>query len=405
MPPLADASAPTVLPDGLVERARAIDAEAIGALAFELLSMWAPPGHETEVAVRLAAAFREVAGLDDVQLDEEFPGSPSIIAWLRGDEPGPTIQWHGHLDAIDVPHAPARREGDTLHGRGACDMRAACAALVWAAKALRESGLPRRGNVLITLHGLHESGGNEPLHRLIERGIHGDAAISGEVGGGLTLPVASLGLTFWSIVVKRPGGSLHETNAAPDLLRPLAVGRLLLERLDRLNERLAAHTHPYVGAESVYVGKFTCGDYFNTVPERCELAGTRRHGPGTSLAAVRDELEGLVEAVRHETGADIETHWNSIAEAFSLDPSESIVAAIREANIAVTGHDLSLVGMRASGNAVHFQQEARIPAVYYGADYSTAHSDHESVSVSDLARIAGGYALASALYLEGAPRT
>jgi acetylornithine deacetylase len=391
--------------DGLRVAARNLDAEPIGALALELLEMWAPPGHEAAVAARMVEAFREIGGVSEVSLDAEFPESPSVVAWLRGSEPGRTVQWHGHLDAIDVPQAPAHRDGDVLHGRGACDMRAACAAMVYAARLLREAGLPRRGNVLITLHGMHESGGNEPLHGLIGRGIHGDAAISGELGGGRTLAVNSLGLTFWTIVVSRPGGSLHETNAPPGLVRPLEVGRLLMERLDALNARLSERVHPYVGAESVYVARCVCGDYFNTVPERCELAGTRRHGPDGSLAAVRDELEALVDEVRRETGAQIETNWNGIAEAFSLDVEHPIVAAIQRANVDLLGHELELVGSRASGNAVHFQHEAHIPAIYYGADYRTAHSDHESVSVADLARIAGGYALGSAYYLDGRPPT
>lgn len=403
MPASAEFAPEAVLPSGLLERARGIDAEEIGTLALELLEMWAPPGRESLVAARLARAFREIAGLGEVTLDAEFLGSPSVIAWMRGCEPGPTIQWHGHLDAIDVPHAPARREGDTLHGRGACDMRAACAAMVWAAKVLRESGLPRCGNVLITLHGLHESGGNEPLHRLIARGIHGDAAISGELGAGRTLAVASMGLTFWRITARRPGGTVHETNVPDEGVRPLEVGRLLLQRLDELHARLQQRVHPRLGGESVYIGKFVCGDYFNTVPEQCELAGTRRHGPGTTLSAVRDELEALVASVREETGTDIEANWNGIAEAFSLDLEHPIVSALQQANRDLTGRDLELVGSRASGNAVHFQQEAGIPCVYYGADYSTAHSDHESVSVADLGRIAGGYALASARYLAGPP--
>lgn len=198
---------------------------------------------------------------------------------------------------------------------------------------------------------------------------------------------------------------MHETNAPEGVVRPLEVGRLLMERLDALNVRLQQRRYPRIGGESVYVGKFVSGDYFNTVPEQCELAGTRRHGPGTTLAAVRDELEALVEAVREETGAAIEAAWNGIAEAFSLNVDHLVVTALRRANRALTGRDLEFVGSRASGNAVHFQQEAGVPCVYYGADYSTAHSDHESVSIADLGRIAGGFALASALYLEGSAAT
>ena len=51
---------------------------------------------------------------------------------------------------------------------------------------------------------------------------------------------------------------------------------------------------------------FRSGDYYNRVPTTCSIAGTRRHLAGGSHAEVHAELEGLVEAVRRETGAGIE---------------------------------------------------------------------------------------------------
>jgi hypothetical protein len=44
-------------------------------------------------------------------------------------------------------------------------------------------------------------------------------------------------------------------------------------------------------------------------------------------------------------------------------------------------------------------REAGIPAVGYGPDPSTNHSDQESIAVEELSRIAGGFALATAAYL------
>ena len=68
------------------------------------------------------------------------------------------------------------------------------------------------------------------------------------------------------------------------------------------------------------------------------------------------------------------------------------------------GNELRLTRGRVATNAVHFVQEAGIPAVGYGPDAITNHSDHEELAVSELSRIAGGFALASALYLERAAR-
>ena len=113
--------------DRLRERARTLDPEPIAELAMRMIELWTPPGSERPMAELAAASLRE-AGVDDVVLDEEFEGSPSVIARIPGRRPGPTIQWHGHMDAIATPQGEPRREGDTIHGRGASDMKGAIAA-------------------------------------------------------------------------------------------------------------------------------------------------------------------------------------------------------------------------------------------------------------------------------------
>jgi LysW-gamma-L-lysine carboxypeptidase len=165
----------------LRDACRTIDPEPIASLALDLLHIWSPPGREAVIADRMAAELSDAGAR--VRLDREYPDSPSVIAEL-GSADGPTIQWHGHLDAIDVEHTPPERLGDRLIGRGAADMKGPDAAMVAAVRLLRAHDQPIAGRVLITLHGKHESGGNEPLHALIARGIHGDAVITGELGGG-----------------------------------------------------------------------------------------------------------------------------------------------------------------------------------------------------------------------------
>jgi succinyl-diaminopimelate desuccinylase len=380
----------------LREACRQIDPEPIAATTLDLLGIWSPPGHESAMADRLAAELSDAGA--SVRLDREFPNSPSVIAEL-GPGDGPTIQWHGHLDAIDVEHTPPERRDDLLVGRGAADMKGPDAAMVTAIRLLREHGLPARGRVLVTLHGMHESGGNEPLHALIARGIHGDAVITGELGGGTELPIGGLGLTFWEIAVERPGMSVHETVAEPGTIDPVEVGRLLHAELAELRDRLAA-APPHDPKPSLFIGKFVSGDYPNRLPVRAALAGTRRHDETSDLAAVATELESLVDGVRRRTGALIELRAVPIAESFSVDPAEPIVGAMLDAHRDLFGGELRKVRARVATNAVHFVREAGIPAVGYGPDPITNHSDHEQLPISELSRIAGGFALASAYYLE-----
>lgn len=380
----------------LRDACRQIDPEPIATTTLDLLRIWSPPGREAAMADRLAAELSEAGAT--VRLDREFPNSPSVIAEL-GPGGGPTIQWHGHLDAIDVEHSPPERRDDRLVGRGAADMKGPDAAMVAAVRLLRDHGLPTRGRVLVTLHGMHESGGNEPLHALIARGIHGDAVITGELGGGTELPIGGLGLTFWEIVVERPGMSVHETVAEPGAIDPVEVGRLLHAALVELRDRLADEPGP-LPKPSLFIGKFVAGDYFNRLPVRAELAGTRRHDETSNLAAVAAELDVLVEGVRRATGASIELRAVPIAESFSVDPGERIVGAMLDAHRDLFKRDLRLVRARVATNAVHFVQEAGIPAIGYGPDPITNHSDHEELAIGELSRIAAGFALASAYYLE-----
>ncbi|MBX3028998.1 MAG: M20/M25/M40 family metallo-hydrolase [Chloroflexi bacterium] len=376
----------------LVAACRAVDPGPLADLTLELLRTWSPPGSETVMAERMAAALEAVGAR--VRLDAEFPGSPSVIAEM-GTANGPTLQWHGHLDAIDVPHADPVREGDLLVGRGAADMKGPLAAMVGAADLLRRHDLPRHGRLLITFHGRHESGGNEPLHALIARGIHGDAVITGELGGGRELPVGGLGLTFWEVSVERPGMAIHETLADPGTLDPVEVGRLLHEALAGLRDRIAGRGGSSSGA-SLFVGRFTAGDYFNRSPNAATLQGTRRHDVDETLADVEAELRATIDEVALRSGTPITLEVTPIAEAFDVDPEAAIVRAMRGAHRDLFGNELRLVRGRVASNAVHFVQEAGIPAVAYGPDHATNHSDREVLPVAELARLAGGFALASA---------
>ncbi len=383
----------------LLERCRSVDPEPIAQLTMRMLEAWSPPGHEAEMAAIAHRALID-AGAEDVTLEDEFPESPSVIAWLRSGHPGPTLQWHGHLDAIATGHAPARREDGVIHGRGASDMKGALAAQIEAVKILREQGFPERGDVLITFHGLHEEGRSAPLHRLIERGIHGDAAIIGELGSPTELITSSRGLTFWDFEISRPGEPIHEQNAPAGTVHPIRAGRVLLDRLIDLADDLSIGRMEPRG--SLFVGQFQSGDYYNRVPNRALLSGSRRHHAENTLAEVRAQLFALSQDVAGETGAAIEPRIHSLMEAYEIDPEVRIARALRLANQQLTGHVMASVSSRATGNAADFVREAGIPAVYYGCAYATAHSNEEQVSLADLAQVAGAYALTTAYFLSDA---
>ena len=79
--------------------------------AFDLVAIPSPTGDSQAAAEYYADRLRELGA--EVRFDEDIPGSPSVIAYVNGAHPGPTLELAGHLDVIpveqDAPYHPGRR--------------------------------------------------------------------------------------------------------------------------------------------------------------------------------------------------------------------------------------------------------------------------------------------------------
>lgn len=364
-----------------------VDADRIMQLTLDMVRIPSPPGRERAVSEFYAAELRR-AGLS-VELDSEFPGSPSVVAWLRGGNDGPTLQLDGHTDTVDLPGPEPRFEAGYIHGRGSEDMKASLAAMAEAARILCEAGVQLQGDLLLTAHGRHESATNETLISLIEKGVHGDAVIVTELGGK-DLPVTGMGLVFWEIRIAGDEEGIHETVAEAGAPHALMAGYRAVQLLQEKAAELARIQHPYLGAESIFIGRFQGGDYFNRMPAACVIGGTRRFGPGCRLDEIRAEFAQLAGRLQAESGAEVEV-WLDGIEGYRVDENEKLAKALLRSHQQVTGEKLPLAGTRAAANVPHFVHLAHVPALYYGASYLTAHSDHERVELAQVVRAAKVY--------------
>lgn len=375
--------------------AEKVDPQRIMNLTLDMVRIPSPPGEERAVSEFYADVLC-AAGLD-VEMDDEFPGSPSVVAWLRGRRGGPTLQLDGHTDTVDLPGPEPRFEEGYIHGRGSEDMKASLAAMAEAARVLREAGIQLKGDLLLTAHGRHESATNETLISLIEKGVHGDAVIVTELGGK-DLPITGMGLAFWELRIAGDEEGIHETVADAGAPHAVMAGHRTVQLLQEKAAELADIQHPYLGAESIFIGRFQGGDYFNRMPASCVIGGTRRFGPGYSLTKIREEFASLAAQVQEESGAEVEV-WLDGIEGYSVDENERLAEALLLAHQQVTGEELPLAGTRAAANVPHFVHLAHVPALYYGASYLTAHSDYERVELAQVVRATKVYIHAILAYL------
>ena len=114
-----------------------------------------PDGDENSVA-RFVAGYLEKAGFE-VRTEEVAPGRPNVWAVWEGDRPGKTLLFEAHTDVVtegsaeEWNHPPfgAERDGGRIYGRGACDTKGNLAAAVVAVRAIRDSGVPFPGRLVL----------------------------------------------------------------------------------------------------------------------------------------------------------------------------------------------------------------------------------------------------------------
>ena len=368
-----------------------VDSDRIAALTLELVEVESPTGDTEEVARLYAERLREI-GLEVEVLDERFPATPIVIGRLRGREPGPTIVLNGHLDTVPIPHEPPRLAGGRVWGRGSADMKGPVAAATEAVRVLAESGRSFPGEVVLVAIGLHEAPGGrgEDLRWLLaDHGFTADYAIVCELAGR-ELVAAHMGQATVEIEIRREGMATHELQTPAGTPNPILVAARVIEAIRARNEELAATEHPWVGAETYFLGEVHGGDFYNRHPASCRLVGTRRWAPGNSLEAVRAEYEALLAPLGEASGCAVSVTLELVREAYSIDPSHPLAVALAGASEEVVGAPLEPIGVKVVADGALFQ-EAGIPAVYHGPPGEGAHADVESIAVDELARSARIY--------------
>jgi acetylornithine deacetylase/succinyl-diaminopimelate desuccinylase-like protein len=364
-----------------------VDADRLRDLTLELVEIESPTGDTADVARRYAEVLRAI-GLDVEVLDERFPATPVVVGRLRGGRPGPTIVLNGHLDTVPIPHGTARIEDGRVFGRGSADMKGPIVAATEAVRVIAESGREFPGALVLVAIGLHEAPGGrgEDLTWLLsEHGFTADYAIVCELSGD-RLVAAHMGQATVEIEIARKGMPTHELQTPAGTPNPILVAARVIEAVRARTEELAAMEHPWVGAETYFLGEVHGGDFYNRHPATCRLVGTRRWAPGNTLATVQAEYDALLAPIAAESGCAIDVTLKLVRDAYSIDPDHPLARALAAGYEEVTGEALEATGIKVVADGAVFQAVGGIPTVYHGPRGEGAHADVESIAVDELVR-------------------
>lgn len=334
---------------------------------------------EGDVAHAIAAHMQQL-GLD-VHLQEVAPGRPNVIGVLEGGEPGPSLMYCGHIDTVGVegmkaPFTPDIRDG-RLYGRGSQDMKGGVAAMIDAARVVRERGFARGRLILAAV--VDEEFASIGADELV-RAWRADAAVVTEPTD-LQIGVGHKGFAWFE--VETAGRAAHGSRPADGRDAIVRMGRVLqrLEQLDRVLQSRAAH--PIMGTASLHASTIGGGREWSIYPDRCLLQVERRTVSGESAAAAEQELHAILEGLRHD---DVEFE-GSARLVFERSPYETpadhplpmMLAELAGAR----GTRSTSVGMSFWTDAA-ILGDAGIPSVLFGPGGAGLHSVEEYVNVSDM---------------------
>jgi acetylornithine deacetylase len=373
-----------------------------------------PPGDERRVAMVITDRLNRL-GLTGAKIAAEAPERPNVLYRLKGTGGGPTLLYNAHMDTKPVgdardkwetdPFQPAVRDG-RMYGLGSADMKAAVAAFIYAAAALKEAG-PLRGDLLLALVADEEGGGRYGAHYLATQyGIKADMGLIGEPPGVTheweNLHIGCRGVCCFTIEVH--GTQMH--SSLSDRLPSINASVKMAELMTRMSRDLKLHFTPHPLCQTgitLNLGvQVKGGVYFGVYPGYAEFSTDIRTVPGMTREQVVRDLEAfLAQCQKDDPDLKVKlrfrqppTDWIAPTEVSRDLP---IVKALRAASREVLGFEPPLSIYPAGTDSPKFQLSAGIPMVpAYGAGLiSVAHAANEWVGVESIIQACKIYALAA----------
>jgi acetylornithine deacetylase/succinyl-diaminopimelate desuccinylase len=419
-----------------------IDPDEVVRLAQDLIAIEShsgAPGREAAIGRFLVDWFRS-RGIE-AELVPAIGDRANVIAWhghpsLDTRAAGRTLLLNGHIDTVPAGAMKEaftpRIEDGVLWGRGACDMKAAVAAMCCVLAAAHRcttawelpdrasgtpgdrelanacSGRPRASSAessgvklgpwctLVFAGTVDEETGSLGVKRLVESGLKPDYAIVGEPTN-LRAAIAHKGACFIRIVLTGRGahGSCPEKGVSA-----VSYGARIVTALeDELRPRLAKRTYPLLGASTVSVGRICGGTEPNIVAERCEIDVDRRTLPGEgdsvardTVGEVQDVVAAICDGVEGLTYEVYETERTSTVPhvALGTSPDSSLAlaaaAACREASLPADP-----VGVTYWTDGAHLAANGIETLILGPGDIADAHGPNDHVEVDDIVTAARIY--------------
>jgi len=335
-----------------------------------------------------------------------------LVAGILGQKGERSLILNGHVDVVppgdrQAWHASpwsAHIQAGRLYGRGACDMKAGLAVGISAASALKRSGLPLRGRLILQSVVGEEDGGIGSF-AMAQRGYRADAAYVLEPTRLRIIPAQAGALSFR---LRIRGQSAH-ASVRYEGISAIDKFELIEIRLRQLERSLNQSPHPlfrhYPIAYPLSIGRLRAGSWSSTVPDELECEGRVGVPVGMASAEVRRQFAAAISDVTQRDAWLVDhppqVEWTGGQfDAVEVDTTLPAFTALSAAHAEEFGVEPEPDGAPYGSDVRLLVHEAETPAILYGpGDIKQAHSTDEWIAVDEIVRAARVVTAAAARYL------
>lgn len=331
-----------------------------------------------------------------------YENRPNVVGRFAGSGGGRSLGFSSHMDTASRDPLPwlesepfsGEVKDDRLYGRGSYDMKGGLVASLYAIRALKELGVPLRGDVIVESVVDEEWGGSNGTLASRLRGHNPDAFIVPEPSHMVICP-AHLGVRLYRITAKGQAGMRF---AGEGLINPVvAMARVVDEFTKFAARRQSAPLPPiYEGGNPAPVDIQGINAEGYGVPRECTLDFNVHCMLGETEESLHEAVEAFVAEVQQLpelSGIELTLEKTSrFIEPTSIGKDHPIVECAVQSMTDLANREVVVRGAPFACDAFIFNNHSPSPALILGPGGARAHAPDEYVFVEDLIDLVRLYA-------------
>lgn len=387
-----------------------VDQDAIVELASALIRIPSFKTEETPVA-RFLADFFHPRGYQ-VDLQELDPGRFQTIATLKGTGGGTSLMLNGHIDinALTMrwkrdPWTPTI-EGDRLYGHGIQNMKGGLTSIIMAAEAVRQSGVPHMGDLVVACVA-GETQGGEGTHALMQSGLRTDMAVVAEPFGADNLVTVHAGIVHIAIHTYGITGHIGHLEDTVNAVQKMTTVVNALQQVEfHFTPRADLPAFPRLNVGSIIGGRGK--DYVLVeppyIPDLCTILVDVHFVPGMTVDGIVADIRCVLDPL---TAQDPELRYaieipppdffkgrrRLVMDPLDVPVDSDIVQTVARHYQAVTGQQPKAIGTvlpySYTANDTCHLWKAGIPCLLYGPGVIRGSKDDDDscVIISEMVKV------------------